>query len=321
MRNSRLQNQISESALTLPVCAVVAAVLWPVRCNPLSYDMGVATAVSLLAAVFTTYLIMETNSANSLLRIRSRMVSTVWVMGISMMTFAHDLSVTWLVVPLIAFSHYLLFRTYQMHEPVGYSFHIFFLLGTSILLIPQLCILVPLYFWYMAIFMRSLSWRALWAGIIGLTLPVWFLAGWCVAEGDFERIVNVYDTISGMQTWNMDNYKPYMTWYSVRTLTWFFVTFVSAVATIHCLWTYYNDKIRTRMCLYICIMQLTAVWLLLLWQPELYNVLMPLLMLCSCTVIAHFFALTGSVVSNLFFVLSVLALGALTSINMGLWRL
>ena len=169
MRNSRLQNQISESALTLPVCAVVAAVLWPVRCNPLSYDMGVATAVSLLAAVFTTYLIMETNSANSLLRIRSRMVSTVWVMGISMMTFAHDLSVTWLVVPLIAFSHYLLFRTYQMHEPVGYSFHIFFLLGTSILLIPQLCILVPLYFWYMAIFMRSLSWRALWAGIIGLT--------------------------------------------------------------------------------------------------------------------------------------------------------
>ena len=75
------------------------------------------------------------------------------------------------------------------------------------------------------------------------------------------------------------------------------------------------------MYLYIYVMQIAAVWLLLLWQPDLYNMLMPLLMLCSCTIIAHFFALTGSIISNLFFVLSVLALGALTSINMGLWKL
>ena len=119
----------------------------------------------------------------------------------------------------------------------------------------------------------------------------------------------------------MDNYTPYLSKHNVQTLTWLFVTFVSFVATVHYLRTYFNDKIRTRMYLYIYVMQIAAVWLLLLWQPDLYNLLMPLLMLCSCTIIAHFFALTGSIISNLFFVLSGLALGALTSINMGLWKL
>lgn len=321
MRNSRLQNRISESAFTLPVCALVAIVLWPFRCNPVSFAMGNGTLASLLLAAITTYLVMETNSANNLLRVRSQMIPVVWVMGISMMTFAHDMSVTWLAVPLIASSHYLLFKTYQKHHPVNCSFHTFFLLGTSILLIPQLYILVPLYFWYMAVFMRCLSWRTFWAGLIGLTLPAWFLAGWCVVAGDFEAIANVLLTIADPQPVNMDNYTPYLSKHNVQTLTWLFVTFVSFVATVHYLRTYFNDKIRTRMYLYIYVMQIAAVWLLLLWQPDLYNLLMPLLMLCSCTIIAHFFALTGSIISNLFFVLSVLALGALTSINMGLWKL
>ena len=306
MRNSRLQNRISESAFTLPVCALVAIVLWPFRCNPVSFAMGNGTLASLLLAAITTYLVMETNSANNLLRVRSQMIPVVWVIGISMMTFAHDMSVTWLAVPLIASSHYLLFKTYQKHHPVNCSFHTFFLLGTSILLIPQLYILVPLYFWYMAVFMRCLSWRTFWAGVVA---------------GDFEAIANVLLTIADPQPVNMDNYTPYLSKHNVQTLTWLFVTFVSFVATVHYLRTYFNDKIRTRMYLYIYVMQIAAVWLLLLWQPDLYNLLMPLLMLCSCTIIAHFFALTGSIISNLFFVLSVLALGALTSINMGLWKL
>ena len=249
------------------------------------------------------------------------MVSAVWVTGMGMMTFAHDFYVAWLAVPLIASTHYLLFRTYQQYNPVNYSFHTFFLLGTSVLLIPQLYILVPLYFWYMAVFMRCLSWRTFWAGLIGLVLPAWFLAGWCAVSGDFETVSTVLQTISHPQPFNTDSYVPYMSVHNVQTLTWLFVTFVSLVATVHYLRTYFNDKIRTRMYLYIYVMQIAALWLLLLWQPDLYNLLMPLLMLCSCPIIAHFFALTGSIVTNLFFVLSVLAMGALTSINMGLWKL
>ena len=132
MTNDRLQNHISESTLTLPVCATIAVVLWFVRINPLSFRIDVRTAVSLLSVILTTYIVMETNTANSLLRIRSRMVSAVWVMGISMMTFSHDVTVTWITVPLMAATHYLLFKTYQDPNPVNYTFHIFFLLGTMI---------------------------------------------------------------------------------------------------------------------------------------------------------------------------------------------
>lgn len=321
MRNSRLQNHISESPLILPTCAVFAAVLWFIRFNPVSFATDNGTVASLLLAALTTYLVKETSSINNLLRIRSNMVPAVWVMGITMMTFAHEFSVSWLAVPLMAYSHYLLFSTYQKHNPVICSFHIFFLLGTSILLIPQLYIFVPLYFWYMAVFMRSLSWRAFWAGLIGLSLPAWFLIGWCAVAGDFGNVSNVLQIISNPHSVNPDSYTPYLSIHNIRTLTWLFVTFVSFVATVHYMRTYFNDNIRTRMYLYVYVMQIAAVWLLLLWQPDLYNRLMPLLMLCSCTMIAHFFALTGSIISNLFFVLSVFALGALTLINMGLWRL
>lgn len=321
MRNNRLQNHISESPLTLPACAVAAVVLWLIRYNPLSFATDNGTVVSLLLAALATCLVIETSRTCNLLRVRSHMVSSVWLTGISMMTFAHDIPVTWLAVPLIASSHYLLFRTYQKHNPVNYSFHTFFLLGTSILLIPQLYVLVPLYFWYMAVFMRCLSWRAFWAGLIGLTLPAWFLTGWCAFAGDFGNIQDVLQTITNPHPVNPDNYIQYLSFRNIQTLTWLFVTFVSFVATVHYLQTYYNDKIRTRMYLYVYVMQIAAVWLLLLWQPDLYNRLMPLLMLCSCTIIAHFFALTGSIVSNTFFILSVLALGVLTSINMGLWKL
>ena len=264
---------------------------------------------------------METNTANSLLRIRSRMVSAVWVMGIAMMTFSHDFSVTWIIAPLIAASHNLLFKTYQDTNPVNYSFHIFFLLGTSILFMPQLSVLIPLYFWYMAVFMRSLSWRAFWAGLIGLTMPSWFLFGWCVANGDYAIVSNIVSTIVSLKPTYPASNAPLLTLHDTRTLTWGFLTSVSSVAAIHYLRNYFKDKIRTRMYLYVYVIQTAAIWLLLLWQPDKYDQLMPLFMLCASTLIAHHFALTGTILSNLFFILSVLAWGALTTINMGLWRL
>ncbi len=321
MTNDRLQNHISESTLTLPVCAAIAVVLWFVRINPLSFRIDVRTAVSLLSVILTTYIVMETNTANSLLRIRSRMVSAVWVMGISMMTFSHDVTVTWITVPLMAATHYLLFKTYQDPNPVNYTFHIFFLLGTMILIMPNLYVLIPLYFWYMAVFMRSLSWRAFWAGLIGLAMPSWFLFGWCAANGDYTMVTDIIGTIASPQPIEQDNYTTWLSVHNPRTLTWCCLTFVTSVATIHYLRNYFKDKIRTRMYLYIYVIQTVAIWLLLLWQPDKYDRLMPLFMLCAGTLIAHHFALTGTILSNLFFVLSVLAWVALTTINMGLWKL
>ena len=70
----RLQNKISESVLTLYVVAAFTLVAWTLRGWTLS--SGIALAVVVVVA----YLLMEMDAIGGLLRIRSRMIPSVWLM-------------------------------------------------------------------------------------------------------------------------------------------------------------------------------------------------------------------------------------------------
>ena len=66
----RLQNKIAESRLALPVTSVIAIVLWFV------YGLVQQNLwLSSICFAVTTYLMVELNNSNSLIRIYSRMVS------------------------------------------------------------------------------------------------------------------------------------------------------------------------------------------------------------------------------------------------------
>ncbi|MCM1515580.1 MAG: hypothetical protein NC080_04070 [Paraprevotella sp.] len=321
MRKRRFQNNVSKSSLTLPLCMVLGTLVW--FGNIASHDLqcGSESFATLFSAAATTYIVMETANKFALLRIRSNMVAAVWVTGIALMPFLHHWSAGWMAVPALAGCHYVMFHTYQdANSSVVPVFHTFALLGIASLSIPQMLAFVPLFYWYLLVFMRCMSWRSLWAGIVGLILPLCFVLGWSIVTDDYTFLSGRWDSLLSTRLFADKDYALFLDYRSPRTLFMAFITLLSLTGIVHYLRNYYNDKIRTRMYLYIYIIQTTVCWLMIMCMPSRFDLLAPSLMLYASTMVAHFFALTGTWVSNAFFCLTLLASAALTLVNLGLWK-
>ncbi|MDE5561487.1 MAG: hypothetical protein K2J00_06795 [Bacteroidaceae bacterium] len=318
MQHPRLQNRISESTLTLPLCMVAGALVWFWSGNG-SPDFRLSAIAALASAVLTTYIVLETASEFSLLRVQSDMIAAVWVMTVAMTSSVHTFSEGWVAAPALAAGYYIMFSTYQKHEPVVHVFHIFLLLGAASLAIPHLIVFVPLFYWYLAIFLRCMTWRCFWAGIVGFVLPVCFVMGWSIFTDDYSFPAESLDRLLSAKPFSGEDYRLMLSDGRTDALNLVFITILSAVGIVHYLRYYYKDKIRTRMYLYIYVMQTIACWLTILCLPAMFTKLAPVLLLGSCTMAAHFFAQTNTRTSNAFFCTSVLVLILLTLINMGIW--
>lgn len=320
MRNKRFQNRISESSVTLPLCMVTGTLVWFWNADTQSFGYSISSVSALALAVLSTYVVMETANVFALLRIRSNMVATVWVIGISLMTFTHAMSAGWFAALALAGSYYVMFLCYQRHEPVIHVFHTFLLLGVASMAVPQLIVFVPLYYWYLLVFLRCLTWRGFWAGMVGLALPMCFLLGWSIVSMDYTFLMDRVDSILSTRLFVADNYGWMMSYRSPEAQSFAFFSILSFIGIVHYLRNYYNDKIRTRMYLYIYVMQTAVCWLIVLCLPHMYHVLIPVFMLGASTMIAHFFALTNMLVSNLFFCLILTILILQFVINLGIWK-
>lgn len=168
----RLQNKISESVLTLHVVAACTLVAWTLRGWTLS--SGIALAVVVVVA----YLLMEMDAIGGLLRIRSRMIPSVWLMLTIAFTAFHAYSPILLSVLGLALSFYFLFRTESEREPVGYTFRATFYLSLGSLAWPPLLLLLPLLLWSQIVFLRTMTLRSLCASLLGLVLPYIFWSAW-----------------------------------------------------------------------------------------------------------------------------------------------
>ena len=319
MRNNRFQNHVSESTVTLPLCMATGALAWFWNSSTQAFGCNLSAIVAFALAALSTYIVIETANVFALLRIRSSMIATVWVVCISMMSSLHSFSEAWVAVPALAGSYYIMFLTYQQHEPVIHVFHTFLLLGIASLAIPQLLVFAPLYYWYLLVFLRSLTWRGLWAGLVGLTLPMCFVVGWSIVSDDYSFLWSRIECLIHTDLFVAAHYGRMLSYREPQALGFALMSLLALTGIVHYLRNYYNDKIRTRMFLYIYVMQTVASWLLVVAMPDRYSLLAPVLMLGASTMIAHFFALTGSILSNLFFCLTLILTLMLFTLNLGIW--
>ena len=122
----RVQNVISESRLTLPVVA--------------TYGMGTWAAaglfheqwwIQLACFAISTYLMIELNNSNALIRIYSRMVSCSFIILSSAMCFLFC-SISQAIAELCVIASYImLFRCYQDRQAAGRTFYAFICLGLA----------------------------------------------------------------------------------------------------------------------------------------------------------------------------------------------
>lgn len=303
MRRTRFQNRVAASSATLPVAALSATLLWfATRTWSLSLPAG------WLACALTAALIFETNNENALIRIRTRLTSALFLVGMGAMCSLHPWQAASMAQLCLAASYFVLFRTYQQPAPTGEVFHAFLFLSVGSLWFPQMLCLVPFYFLYMAAFLRCLCFRTCCAGGAGVLLPYWFWAGWCVYTSDFAPLsAHVHGLLS----------PPLPSWAVLgRTAPgllagWGLTTLLAAVSLVHYLRTDYADKIRVRMLCYTLVWQAVVVEVLFLCMPQHASEWLSLLHLTTCFLGAHFFALTSSRAGNVFFVLTLFLYAAL----------
>lgn len=308
---STIPNKVASNGLTQPLAIVIGILLWVligwrVPC--------IEVAASAVAAILTTYVLMETNNRNALIRIRTRITSSVFWLGVSAMTFAFTLPYAMLTALCVSVSVGCLFSTYDGRQPVVSVFHSFAALTLAAVLCAPLWLCVPVYWLYLATYTRAMTSRVFTASLLGIMLAlVLSLALACAVEGVdvcLSRAVSLYDSIASggwlsrrVALWT-DTYRSMA--FDGYTVSWI-VTLSGGLAGIrHYTQQTFDDKIRTRMLNYIIIAQWGVTQLLAVLMPWHLASLLPTLWLFTAPLLGHHIALGRTRLSTLWFFVSVL---------------
>lgn len=282
---------------------------------------SVTNFLGLVLCLLTTYIIMETNARQHIIRIRTRMMSCVWLLLSACVPFMHPLEAPLISAAFLCVSYLLLFRCYQRHNPQQMVFHTFLMLGIGSFFAPVMLLMAILFYLYLILFLRSLTWKAFWAGILGLIVPYW-----CYAILAFLGFHNftisqfVSHTISRFDYFTIPQFDLFTVQLSncqiVKLSNCAVIALLSVVSIIHYLRTKYDDKIRVRMFLYIYTIQTLLLMAYLIFQPMHYQTAMALIIASASPLIAHYFALSKGILNSIIFVLCLLLTAAMAVLNL-----
>ncbi len=302
----RVQNIISESRLTLPVVAAYGMAVWAAA--------GLFREqwwIQLACFALSTYLMIELNNSNALIRIYSRMVSCSFIVLSSAMCFLFS-SIDQAVAELCVIASYImLFRCYQDRQAAGRTFYTFVCLGLASMFYVHTLFYIPAVWLLMAFYLQSFCWRSFVASLLGLITPYWFAAVYFIYLEDFSLPIQHFAALADFRF-------PYD--YTLITpqqaLTFAFILTIAITGTIHYLRTSYNDKIRIRM-LYNCfiIMNILSTAFLIV-QPQHYDFLIRMIVINASPLIAHFIALTHTRITNISFMIITVSALLLTAYNL-----
>lgn len=305
----RLQNRIAESRLTLPVTTAIALAVW-LAGGLIEKQLYVRLAF----LGISTYLMVELNNRNALIRIYSRMVSCSFLLLTTMAASTFKSAGTFGVQLCMVIAYFILFSCYQDKQSHGKVFYASFFLGIASLFFIQILFFLPFLWLLTATNLMAFSSRTLPASLIGVTAPYWFLAGYDVFTG--------YTGTSIDHIMSITEFSPLCRYedIDVHTLVTFaFITVMSVIGTTHFLRNSYKDKIRTRM-LYEMIITMNALtFIFIILQPQHIEQLLGIMVITAGILVAHFITLTRTRITNIAFYVILLSVVAITAYNLWIY--
>ena len=310
-------NNVARSSVTLLVAAVLTTLLWwlPQGGYSMLYLGG-----WLLCALGMSF-IVEMSAQNAFLRVRSRMVSSLFLLMMAGCGFLHEMYAGSLLQLSLLFSFFALLRTCEKSRPELDSFHAYLVLSLGSLVWPPMLLLAIPQLFNQAVFLRSLTLRSFGACIVGLLSPYVFWSSASFLMGDISMFVaHVQETVlpvlqlveEGRHQFSLASTYDWNTWSNIQAGS--LTSFASRLISFHCaelaalilvllmgatgsffyIHTSYDDKIRVRMCHYTFIHMQAFLFLWLLVQPWLFPYLFPLLLFAVVPSCAYWFTFSNS---------------------------
>ena len=301
-----LQNKVAESKLTMPITALYAIGVWLL--------MGLGTGqwwTQFACFAVTTYLMVELNNQNALIRIYSRMVSSAFLGFMCAACFLLPSLRGAFMQMCVVGTYIMLFHSYQDKQATGHTYYGFALFGLASLAYAQTLCFVPIIWLLMATNLLSLSWRTWGASLLGLLTPYWFWCCWLVYQEDFTPLASHFLSLGDIQI--PINYARVGMGFML-TLGLLIISTVTGI--VHYLRKSYNDSIRIRLLFGFFIWMDLAAILLICLQPQLNDLLLRLIIVNTAPLVAHFLALTSTRATNAAFVTLTLLLLLLTAYNL-----
>lgn len=329
------QKSIAKSQATFPIVGTIALVAWMLPPLPSpwlhlptiqpngfvsrlsSADDGLwqhlppflqqglwSQALSFLCASIAVYLMAELNNKNVLLRESSRILSSMLAFLLALIIPCHSFQPGMVAMPLIVYSFFPLFATYQQPSPV-LTLSSYLCLSVVSLIFPKFVWMTPLY-WIIQMLFRALTFRCFAASLLGIALPYWFYGGIAVMTDSLKDFLAHFEA---MGNFHWFDYSPL----NLRDATVFlFIATLFLVGTIDFYIHQFFDKTRVRIIYKSLILLGIASALIIVSLPQYLWTFLPLLIVCTAALFGHFFALTRTKFSHILcLILLLLGLGVL----------
>ena len=291
MRVDKFQIEVTTGRFTLPVVILVCLFLWLVSVRHWGdwVIMGIVVAIS--------YVMIEINTAFSLIRVRTAYPVCMYAFLASSMFFLHPYGVSsWAPLAfLLAVSQ--LFASFESSSASAYIFNTFFFLSLGTLAWPQMIYFCPLFLLGMIPF-RSMSAKTLMAALLGLFTPYWFLFGYAVwfdqmslFYAPWMEMIQFYPIGYGHLGWN-------------EIASWVITGLLLVIGCVHFWQVAYMDRTRTR--IYHSFLTFVGLFALLfsILQPSFLHELMQMELICASFLMGHLFTLTRNRFSGILFMVT-----------------
>lgn len=295
-----LQNRIAEGGFTLPVAAVYGFAIW------LFYGLFPLSLWPQLACfTATVYILIELSNTNALLRVRSRMVSSTFIVLSCVACFLFTSLTSNIIQLCFVAAFFFLFHAYQDSHAAGRVYYSFICIGVASLFSVYILAFVPLLWILMGTQIQCLSIRTWLSSLLGLVTPYWFGLLWLVYIQDITPLTDHFAQLFHLHWGGYGFSLP-----QVCTLA-----FIALLCTggIGHFWHYsYEDKIRIRLLFGFFTVMAVASFLFVIIQPQLFTTFLPVAILCASPLVAHLFTFTSSRFTNILFITAVLMSVVLT---------
>lgn len=303
MRENKFQIEVTTGRLTLPVVTIFCLILWSISIQ--KWDELISLGITSIIG----FLIIETNTAYTLIRTRTTMPVCLYLCFSTALSFLHPLVGANIIALTFLLSVFYLFNSYESAQPTVSIYHTFLFIGIASITFPQFIYFTPLFFLSMLPF-RSLTPKSLIASLLGLTTPFWFLFGYAFY---FKRMHLFMNPIKEMtQFLNID-----LTAIPLHeVISWGIITVLLLIGSLYYWKISYTDKTRTR--IYHFFMIFAGLWTTLisiLQSAYLCNFILIQLILAAF-LNGHLLTLTRNRFANIYFIVTFITLISLMAYNL-----